>query len=244
MPPLRRKDERKRTSFDDEQGNEGSPSVYELDSLLYGKLSESAGPVIKMVDGNIKAHGFTLTSTGLQAGDGVTPDNWTEMGYLLFRLEGSIQWLLGDWLAYGMDLQWGDIPKIAKELGRDERLLHRYKQMATAFQYARRRVELTFGHHESVRSMSPEEQDAALAHAVEEELSVAEFRKWIRQSKEAALPESADAETPPSLPQAWTIDELEQWDMRRASAQERAAALSYIQQQRQRWEALEKRWRS
>lgn len=236
MPPFRRKDERKRVSFDEDSGG-AAIDVFSLDEALYGKISETTGPLIQIVDGNLSAHGFTLTSTGLQVSATVNQAAWEDLGTLLFKLEGAIQWLIGDWLLYGVELAWGDIPKIAEALDMEAARLHRYKQMASEFEYARRRVELSFGHHECVRALSADQQDEALAYAAQQDLSVAAFRKWLRGN---ATQERQTTETTVTTPQ-WTIEELERWDMGRATAHEKAATLAYVRQQRQRWEALEKK---
>src|SRR5687767_11538908 len=90
--------------------------VSKIDAELYGALREAEGDNALLINNQIHIGPFTLTSTGLQIQAGATQDEWSKVGELLFRLEGSIQWLIGDWLAYGEDIKWGDVKKIAEKL--------------------------------------------------------------------------------------------------------------------------------
>jgi hypothetical protein len=57
-------------------------------------------------DGTIQIGKFTLTAKGLIADESVVFEEWQQLGELLQRFEASIQWLIGDWMAYG-DRHWG-----------------------------------------------------------------------------------------------------------------------------------------
>ncbi len=160
---------------------------------------EAHSSAVTASNSTLMVHDFQLTPTGLIAPEQVSYEAWAQLGHLIFRLEGSIQWLIGDWLAYGVELRYGEMPKIAEQFGRDEKTLHNYKQICQKVESTRRRVDLSFGHHEAVQGLSPSQQISALAYAAEKGLSVADFRKWLRGSK----PALADRQ-PTITEQDWT----------------------------------------
>jgi hypothetical protein len=177
-------------AYDDEETP--SLTLKDADAALYGALSR--------VDNKRKAiertrfGAFKITPCGLEIGDGAEQKDWEEAGQFIFQVDSGIQWTIGDWLAYGLNLQYGDIPKLADRFGRDEKTLHHYKQICEKFEFTRRRVDLTFGHHEAVRALTSYEQDQALAYAAEQNLSVAALRKLIKGETSPALPSGLDTD--------------------------------------------------
>src|SRR5687767_11563397 len=89
-----------------------SAQVEDLRAQLQSRTSD-----LLVQDGTLVVHDFQFTPTGLIAPENFSEEVWKQIGILLFKLEGSIQWLIGDWLAYGEDVKWGDIPYIAKLMG-------------------------------------------------------------------------------------------------------------------------------
>ncbi|HRF98763.1 MAG TPA: hypothetical protein PLZ51_26320, partial [Aggregatilineales bacterium] len=51
--------------------------------------------------GAITIGNFQISKTGLQIADGVSVDEWQAFGQHIRTMETSIQWIIGDWLAYG-----------------------------------------------------------------------------------------------------------------------------------------------
>lgn len=140
-------------------------------------------------DGSLTFHGYALTSVGLIDNPSATFDDWNALGAMLFRLEGSIQWLIGDWLTVGAG-KWGEMYYDAvNQFGRAEKTLRNYKVIANAFQLSRRRDKLTFGHHEAVSGLDWGTQEEFLDYAEQEGLSVANLRKAIRQWKHRGIEE-------------------------------------------------------
>lgn len=156
---------------------------------------QSRTSALSVHDGTLLVHDFQFTSKGLIAPSTIDQETWEQVGNLLFKLEGSIQWLIGDWLVYGVDLKYGDIPRIAASLGRDEKTLRNYMTVSREVDMSRRRDNLSFGHHEAVASLQPYKQTQALDYASQKGLSVADFRKWLR------------GDTTPDLPQLTARDE-------------------------------------
>jgi hypothetical protein len=205
----------------------------ELMQQLEGRTSDLA-----VHDGTLLVHGFQFSRTGLIAPEAFSEEVWEQVGNLLFRLEGSIQWLIGDWLAYGANLRYGDIRKLAQALGRDENTLTNYKLVCQSVEFPRRRGNLSFGHHEAIYTLDSEDQETALAYAEDSGLSVAKFRKWLREwqlgkkgyDRTSLLPPYGPAEAPAS---AWKgLIKLSQRDPFTYKPREKEELLEYAQQLR------------
>jgi hypothetical protein len=57
------------------------------------------------------------------------------MGVYLVQMHGAVQWLFGDWLAFGEDVKWGDVPTISAETGIEEKTLYDYTYVARNVQF-------------------------------------------------------------------------------------------------------------
>lgn len=144
---------------------------------------------ITVQDGGLVVQGFQFSPTGLIAPEDVSFEAWEQVGGLLFRLEGSIQWLIGDWLLYGADLKYGDIKQIADAMERSEQTFYNIMDVCRGVESSRRREHLSFAHHAEVKKLSPENQTWALEFAESARYNVKDFRKWIKIGMpEAGLP--------------------------------------------------------
>jgi hypothetical protein len=178
-----------------EKGFAGLPSsVYEdpsqkrideLEEQLSGIMQQLEGRASDLVaqDGTLLVHGFQLSPTGLIAPQDYSEEAWDQIGQLLFRLEGSIQWLIGDWIVYGGAVGWGDIPALATKIGREPQTLRDYSYVSRRIKLSFRNDNLTYTHHvvAAKADLSPEELDYALKGAAHFGFSVLDFRKWIKQ---------------------------------------------------------------
>jgi len=134
-------------------------------------------------DGTMTFRGFTLTATGLVPNEDASPESWDQVGDLLFRLEGALQWLIGDWLV-GMERRYGvTYQQVAEKVGRDKDTLYNYVWVASRIEISRRREILFFGHHQSVAGLPPDEQDQWLDMAEVEGWSISRLRKAIRDDR-------------------------------------------------------------
>lgn len=133
------------------------------------------------VAGQIRIGGFTMTPTGLHIDERANPDDWHLVGEALLRLEGAIQWLIGDWLAYGEDRQWGDATRLAEKLGRDEGTLHNWMWVARKVSY--RYEDLSWTHHYRVAKLAPEQQRELLEEASQQGWSVSRLARAVKALK-------------------------------------------------------------
>ncbi len=108
---------------------------------------------------------------------------WADAGRRIGSVGRNIQWLLGDWIAYG-NLKFGErYARAAKITGYDPQTLMNMVYVATRFPTSRRRENLSWSHHEALASQEPEEQDRWLDQAAQHHWSVLDLRTMLRMAK-------------------------------------------------------------
>lgn len=130
------------------------------------------------VDGSIPG---TLTETALRLPPGLPFERWLEVGRTLRRISRSIQWWVGDWLAYGEDT-YGE--EAFAELERQDKTLANWAYTCRRIPPSRRRENLSYSHHAEVAPLSPEKQDLVLKRAERDCLSVRQVREEVRRIQE------------------------------------------------------------
>jgi len=127
---------------------------------------------------------FRLTAVGLTVKGAPSFDEWEKCGAWLKRVEGSVQWWLGDWLNYG-EAKYGEKYSQALEATDAEQgTLENYSYVAQNIQISRRREDVSFSvHSEVARLPTAREQDRWLKRAAEEQWSVALLRNALRLAK-------------------------------------------------------------
>lgn len=155
----------------------------ELDMGLFGNLgglTVGTGFVpTTNTDGSIQLGNFKLTGVGLEVSDGATFDEWESVGGILNRLEGSIQWLLGDWLNHGEKAYGEKYQEALEETDYEYQTLRVYASVAAAYELLIRNQQLTFSHHRLVVADPLELRDLWLAYAAVhgKKLKLSDMRK-------------------------------------------------------------------
>jgi hypothetical protein len=94
-----------------------------------------------------------------------------------------IQWLLGDWIAYG-NAKFGERYALAGKItGYDAQTLMNMVYVASRFPVSRRREKLSWSHHETLAAMPLDEQDHWLDRATTHRWSVADLRTMVRAAR-------------------------------------------------------------
>lgn len=170
------------------------------------EIEQSGTGLVLSQSGEIQIGRFTATSVGLIIPDDVTSDELAHIGDLLFRLEGSLQWLIGDWLI-SVD-SWGDIPSIAEHFGRSPQTLRIWKMVAGKVELFRRRNDLSFTHHAEVVSLPEDEQDYWLDMAERGDVNPAtnESLVWSASRLRREIAKSRQPEKAPRLPEEERFD--------------------------------------
>ena len=94
-----------------------------------------------------KIEGFCeLSTTNLTFKRDVSKEEWMDVFKALKRVEGCVQFWIGDCLAYRQQ-KWGMYDDIAEETGYADRTLRLVKETAEKIESGRRLPELSFSHH-------------------------------------------------------------------------------------------------
>lgn len=198
------------------------------------------GAILK--EGQLTVGAFTLTESGLEIAGNATPDDWGKVGELLFKLEGSIQWLIGDWLVYGETLSYGDLIARVEATGRDYDTVRNYMVVCRAFELSRRRYNLSFGHYQSAASLDPVTQDEALAYAENNKLSVAAFRKMVQAHVSPAIQAPVSNDTPSLKHLSSELDRLTRIDPSNAKPKDHAKVRAAYQQMQEALHSIGRKW--
>jgi len=200
MPP-------RRPSREDRAGilDETTPSTMsgqEIDEAIFSTFGRAdRTPVVR--DNSIVVGNFKLTGIGLsvvEEGASITDNDMRQLGSVLRRLEGSLQWLIGDWVVCGDDIYWGQLEQFAQELGFEYATIRDYAYVARNVDLSVRTDKLSFGHHKLVTALPPDKQELFLTQAVNNHWSIAQLREAI---KPKALSTSAKPETLTDYAKRW-----------------------------------------
>lgn len=127
--------------------------------------------------------GFQLTRTGLTPGVArPTRTEWEKLGEYLSWMHGAIDWLIGDWVAYG-EAHFGE--KAAQAIdatGWDLETVKQKTRVSLQVPPPQRDPALSWSHHREVADLPPAEQKKALTKAKTEDLSVAALRSHLRKT--------------------------------------------------------------
>jgi len=135
--------------------------------------------------GEMVAGRFVLTATGLEINGEPTLKELEECGKILARMEQWTQWLIGDW-ANAVPKDGGEHKQLVKNLcatcGFEARTVYTLEWVCEKVASKRRfpKEKLSFAHHREVAPLDTSDQIEWLQRAIDENLSVADFRKELR----------------------------------------------------------------
>lgn len=145
------------------------------------------GALVPSGDGTFDFRGYRLTGIGLENRDGGSEADWAELGGVLRALEGSLQWLIGDWIVAG-ELRWGKTyEEICELTGYEYQTVRDYAYVARNVDLSIRIDKLSHAHHRLVASMPQDSQREWLGYALGNRLSVAKLRAEIREAQAQLL---------------------------------------------------------
>jgi N6-adenosine-specific RNA methylase IME4 len=139
----------------------------------------------------------TLTRTSWQLPKKLSFEDWIGCGLVLGKIEGAVQWWLGDWWAYG-EHSYGERKALFVEGGPLEDMsfntLAHYGWIARSIETCNRLQVLSFKHHEHVASLSPAQQRKWLERAVREEWSSNQLKSAIARNTAIERTKAVDLE--------------------------------------------------
>jgi SAM-dependent methyltransferase len=148
-----------------------------------------------------------LHPRGLEIIGGISYKDWHDFGQTLQRVEGAINWWLGDWYNYG-EGTYGEIADQAvDELGLSYETVSQCIRVARNFSPETRVFELPWTHYREVCALEPSERIRLLAIAEKKPMTVAELRREL-QAARALASRRAGAPTTPTIELADALDWL------------------------------------
>lgn len=115
-----------------------------------------------------------LTETSLDLPENLSLDEWLTVGDTLKRISKSVQWWVGDWLAYG-EKNYGEEAFQAVE--RADHTFANWAWVCRKIEPSRRREDVSFSVHAELAPLPPEEQTDKLSKASEEGWTVKRARE-------------------------------------------------------------------
>lgn len=126
---------------------------------------------------------FRLQPTGLIVRGTPTRAEWEQCGEVLHRMEGAVQWWIGDWLNYGERAYGEKYTEAIEATGYDEHSLRQYAWVANKVALSIRIDNVSYGVHMAVAPLPPEQQREILARAAAENLTVGQTKAIIRTQR-------------------------------------------------------------
>lgn len=120
---------------------------------------------------------------------------WAEVGRRFGSVGRNIQWVLGDWIAYGNERFGERYARAATITGYDRQTLMNMVYVATHFPVSRRRENLSWSHHEALAALDSADQARWLDEAAEHRWSVSDLRTMLRMARKKAR-ELGDGDQP------------------------------------------------
>lgn len=162
FPPIMPTIRRRQGDPDPEQVRALQERIGELEA----QLSNSGGALV-LTEDVVDLGMFHLTPVGLRIADAATQADVKLIGDVLFRIQTSIQWLIGDWInAMGYETE-TEIREVAAQYGRSYRTLQNWKSISNNVPYEIRTAALDYHHHIAVASLPIDQQQYWLQRATE-----------------------------------------------------------------------------
>ena len=168
-------------------------------------IDAETGEVIS--DIMVRPDPIRLHKTGLEVVGELSYEDWYAFGQNLQRVEGAINWWLGDWGNYGDDAFGEASSHAVHELDLNYETFKDTLWVASKVPPARRRAGLTWSHHREIAALEPDQQDYWLGCAETEGMSRAELRREIQAAK-ALEARSVGAPTTPTIELADALEWL------------------------------------
>lgn len=124
---------------------------------------------------------FIFEAKGLRVRGRPSFEVWQALGPVLARMEGAINWWVGDYLNWGAQA-FGEMSSQAVD-EQQAAAWTTYAWVARRVEISRRRDVLSFGHHDAVAKLDAEEQDHWLNEAINSRWSAHQLRIALRQAR-------------------------------------------------------------
>lgn len=134
------------------------------------------------IESELTSKQVIYTPLGMEIPEDLSLDGWASIGKKLTRASHILQWLLGDWAAFG-ERKYGQLKEFSDLNELDYGYLRNMAWVSSKIPVSRRRADLDWSFHQEVAALPPQEQDRWLESAQVEGISKAELRSRIRLAK-------------------------------------------------------------
>jgi hypothetical protein len=124
--------------------------------------------------------GVKASPVGLEFDDGLDFDAWSGFGERVGSIVGASAWWIGDWMVFGHWEYGKKYEEAIERTGLAYQTLVNLRNVAESVDFNRRRLDLSFSHHEAVAALEPIDQERLLERALREGLSVMALRDAVR----------------------------------------------------------------
>jgi hypothetical protein len=188
------------------------------------KIKKSTGKtkadaIVKAKDEFLSIPKCQFTELGLLIDDSVTEEEFIRLGEFLQHINKGIMFNLGDWCVFG---EFKDEFAMTPALGAvresyEDSTIKNAMWVCHKIPLSRRREELSFGHHQVVAPLPPEEQDYWLERAVKERLSVMKLRELVRKGRKQKKVKKYAEKFPKEAAEQLCLDVIMKWSYEIAS---------------------------
>lgn len=141
-------------------------------------------------NGPVEAGAAAWEATGLSLPEGMSFEQWEDVGGTLATMERAVNWWVGDWLNYG-ERQYGEkYTQAIEATGRRLQSLMNYASVAGRVPVEARRPALSWSAHRAVAYLDPADRDRLLDEA--------ERKEWGSREIEAAVKDQTTKAIPPA----------------------------------------------
>lgn len=139
--------------------------------------------LIQYENGQLVSPKCKFNKSGLEIDQAISYNEWFELGGFLKKVEGAVQFWIGDWINFG-EKNFGEKYTQALEATDYEYgTLRNFTYTAKMVDLSRRHDNLTFQHHTEVIKLEPEKQKEFLDLAEENEWSSRELKQKIQENQ-------------------------------------------------------------
>lgn len=171
--------------IENNQGNPAQDNTSVVTDDIFGSERGSPQRSLRPIgEGRFSYGNITLTPIGIEWPENRIVDErmFEGLGHALLSFDGAIQWMIGDWLVYGDNHKWGEtIKRVAAEFDKEISTIYVYKSVAANVLI--RIKDLSFGHHQVVAPLDPDDQIKYLNDAAANKWTISQLRDAISKAK-------------------------------------------------------------
>lgn len=158
--------------------------------------------------------------TGLVIENEITQEEWLSLRETIQTIKRAYQWVIGDWMLYGMEHGWAqDYEQMAEYSGLKAVTVKNYTYVCRNIPASLRSDKLSFAHFQLIAALADDRRQRWIARAISEKLSVNNLRVAINASngiQELAPPPLLDRSYRRNFNRLWKS--LEAGDYQKASS--------------------------